>query len=144
MNQSRHSDATYAHILAAMNEMIEESVYHTETFAYTLKIHHNDNAATIFTHACKQFRADQAIVMNETVSMELPSIPPWEKPFPNYQHPSSLLMNAHYLMNEAEAREIINSMTMIHQDFYNYLLETQSDSNMIKILKTLIDNERFF
>lgn len=144
MNQSRHSDATYAHILAAMNEMIEESVYHTETFAYTLKIHHNDNAAAIFTHACKQFRADQAIVMNETVSMELPSIPPWEKPFPNYQHPSSLLMNAHYLMNEAEAREIINSMTMIHQDFYNYLLETQSDSNMIKILKTLIDNERFF
>jgi len=137
MSQFKQNYADFAWVLAMVNTMIEESIYHTETFAYVLKTHHNDKAAKVFYLACEQFKAEQAIVLRDAQNIDLPNIPPWESPFPEYQQPSVLLLHANYLMSEAEARKIINAMVEIHKNFYIFLVKESTTDKVINLTNQL-------
>ena len=137
MSQFKQNYADFAWVLAMVDEMIEESIYHTETFAHALKTHHNDKAAKVFYLACEQFKAEQAIVLRDAQNIDLPNIPPWEPPFPEYQQPSVLLLHANYLMSEAEAWKIINTMVEIHKSFYIFLLKENTTDKVINLTNQL-------
>ncbi len=118
--------------------MIEESIYHTETFAYSLEVHHNDKAAKVFYLICEQFKAELHIVLNNLPDADLPHIPPWEVPYAEYQHPSSVLMNANYLMSESEAWKLMDQMIDIHNDFYIFLLKKNVEGIIFNVSDHLI------
>lgn len=128
----------FENVLAVLNEMIEESIYHTETFAHALKTHHNHKAAEVFSHASKQFHSELRIVIEHTQNRQISNIPPWEKPYPEYTHPSFLLLDAHYLMSEPEAVKIITAMIEIHKDFYMFLQNKSSEENVVDLADQLV------
>lgn len=138
MSQAKSKYEELPKVLAMINEMIEESVYHTETFAHTLQAHHNNKAAEVFLHACEQFNAEQQIVMRDVKGTELPNLPPWEILYPEYIHPSSLLSEAHYLMNEDEAWEIVDTMVKIHQGFYIFLSKESRTDSVFSLVDQLV------
>lgn len=138
MNQLKQNETDFARLLAMVNTVIKESIYHTQTFAHALKIHHNDKAANVFLLACEQFIAEQVIVMNHAKNIDLPNIPPWEAPYPEYRHPSSLLIDAHYAMSEDEARKLTDEMIEIHDNFYNFLLKESRTDKVISLVNSLV------
>ena len=126
-------------VLSMVNTMIEESIYHTETFAHSLEVHHNDKAAKVFYLICEQFKAEQHIVLNNILDADLPDIPPWEVPYVEYQHPSSVLMNANYLMTESDAWKLMHQMIDIHNDFYRFLFKKNVEGPISNVLDHLIN-----
>jgi len=139
MNQYKEKYLDFTWVLAMINAMIEESIYHTDTFAHSLKVHHNDKAAKVFDRICEQFKAEQNIVLNYTLNVDLPNIPPWEIPYTEYQHPASVLIDATYLMSESEAWKLMNGMIEIHNNFYNFLFKENKEGDVINIVDQLID-----
>lgn len=140
MNQPESKYAELTTVLAMINEMIEESLYHTETFAHTLQAHDNNKAAQVFLRASEQFNAELIIAMRNSSGTELTNIPPWETLYAGYIHPSSLLSHAHYLMSEEEAWEIVDAMVKIHQGFYSFLCKESTEDKVLIFANTLVDN----
>ncbi len=124
-------------VFAMIHTMIEESIYHTETFAHTLKVHHNDKAAKVFHLICAQFKEEQKIVLEHVLHVDLPNIPPWEVPYEGYQHPSSVLINANYLMTESEAWRLMHDMIEIHNGFYRFLVEGHKEESIGSVIDKL-------
>lgn len=126
-------------VLAMINEMIEESIYHSETLANSLKAHHNDKAAKVFDRICEQFKAEQNIVLSHTLNTDLPNIPPWEVPYVGYQHPSSVLIDVNYLMSELQAWKLMNEMIEIHKGFYSFLLKEHTEGTIYNVVDHLVN-----
>jgi len=127
-------------VLAMINAMIEESIYHTETFAHSLKAHHNDKAAKVFDLICEQFKTEQSLVLNYTLNVDLPNIPPWEVPYSEYQHPATVLIDSTYLMTEAEAWKLMNGMIKIHNNFYDFLFKETKKGDIFHIIDELVNH----
>jgi len=138
MSQLKENHGNFTWVLSALNAMIDESMYHMQTFAHTLKVHHNDKAAKVFFLACEQFRTEQEIVVKHAQNTDLPMIPPWKTPYPEYQHPSSLLIHADYLMTESEAWKIISAMIEIHNGFYDFLLKKNRIDKVVSLVDQLV------
>jgi len=138
MNQPRSKYVEFTQVLAMIYEMIDESAYHTETFSHVLEVHHNSKVAKVFFLASEQFNAELEILREDVENAEMPNIPPWETPYPGYIHPSSLLVDAHYLMTVEEAWGIVESMIKIHQDFYSFLSKRCTDDNVIRLVEQLV------
>lgn len=134
---TRNTDKNLAWVLASANEMIEESVYHCETFSHTLKAHHNEDAALVFDMAQTRFEAEQLLVLESLKGVELPKIPPWEIPHQNYEHPATLLVHADYLMTLSEAWKMIHDMIQVHLNFYHHLLETTQETEVKDFIRQL-------
>lgn len=96
--------------------MLEDSLYHLHTFAHALKEHNNHKAAAVFSDAENTIKKEITELKNKYKETDLPKIAPWEKPSPAYSHPSSLLMDAHYQISEAEAKAIVEKMNQNHED----------------------------
>ena len=144
MSQLKENYGNFTWVLSALNAMIDETMYHTQTFAHTLKVHHNDKAAKVFFLACEQFRTEQEIVVKHAQNTDLPMIPPWKTPYPEYQHPSSLLIHADYLMTESEAWKIISAMIEIHNGFYDFLLKENAVDKVVSLVNQLVKyNEQY-
>ena len=126
-------------VLGMLHTMIEESIYHTETFAHSLEVHHNDKAAKVFHLISKQFKAEQNIVLKHTLNIDLPNIPPWEVPYAEYQHPSSVLINTDYLISESQAWKLMNEMIEIHKGFYNFLFQEHTEGTIYSIVDQLVN-----
>lgn len=126
-----------AWVLAAVDEMIEESIYYCDTFAYTLHAHHNDAAAAIFAALSPYFKSEQDLVLAKLPEHELPVIPPWEIPHQEYEHPANALMQAHYLMTEHEAWQIVTDMIQVHHCFYRDLVANTSQKEVLELIKSL-------
>lgn len=139
MKQTTSKYTEFIQVLGMINEMIEESAYHTETFAHVLEVHHNSKAAKVFLLASEQFKAELAMIKEDVGNVEMPTIPPWEIPYPEYIHPSSLLVDAHYLMTEVEASNIVESMVKIHQEFYSFLRKENTADNVIDLVVKLVE-----
>lgn len=138
MSQPTQNHADFSLILAKINIMIEESIYHTEMFAHSLITHHNDKAAEVFSTACEQFNIEQAIVMEYLYNHDLPNIPPWDTIYPGYLHPSSLLLDVHYLTTEGEARKIVDAMVEIHNSFYRFLIKESREGKVLSLANQLV------
>ncbi len=139
MSHHKEEYLDFVWVLARINAMIEESIYYTDTFAHSLKVHHNDKAAKVFDLNCEQFKAEQNIVLNYTINVDLPNIPPWEVPYAGYQHPSSVLIDATYLMTESEAWKLMSGMIEIHNSFYNFLFKENKEGDLIHIVDQLVN-----
>ena len=126
-----------AWVLAAINEMIEESIYHCETFCHTLHTHHNLIAAKVFEQFCPQFLSEQALIQDSIKTISLPEIPPWEIPYHDYIHPVNALTHAHYLMSESDAWKLMHEMVQVHSCFYSYLLDKNQQPEVESLLKDL-------
>lgn len=138
MSQFLSKDVGLAEVLAVINEMIEESVYHTETFAHALQTHRNKKAANIFLDAAEQFKNELEIISKYSKDVQYSDIAPWEVPHAEYTHPSVLLMDAHYLIDVEEARKIIDEMIKIHKDLYVHLSQECMDESVIRLSQQLI------
>ena len=139
MNDHKEKYSDIVWVLGMLNTMIEESIYHTETFAHSLKVHHNDKAAKVFHLMCEQFKAEQNIVLNYTLDIDLPNIPPWEVPHAGYQHPSSVLIDADYLMSELQAWKLMNEMIEIHKGFYSFLFKEHTEGTIYNVVDHLVN-----
>lgn len=139
MSQFLLKDAGLTEVLTIINEMIEESVYHTETFAHALQVHRNRKAANIFLYVADQFKKELQIVSKYGVGVQLLHTPPWQSPHDEYMHPSSLLTDAHHLMSEEEAWKMVDKMVKIHQNFYKHLNEESENESVISLIEQLID-----
>ena len=137
MNHPKEQHLDPLWVLAMIHTMIEESIYHTETFAHTLNVHHNDKAAKVFRLICEQFKAEQGIVLNGTLNVDLPTIPPWEEPYTEYIHPSSVLIHANYLMTESQAWRLMHEMIEIHKRFYTFLSKENSEDTLFSVIDQL-------
>jgi len=138
MSQLKENYENFTWVLSALNDMLDETIYHMQTFAHTLKAHHNDKAAKVFFLACEQFKTEQEIAVKHAQNIDLPTIPPWEIPFPEYQHPSSLLIHTDYLMTESEAWKIISAMIGIHNGFYEFLLKENRVDSVLSLVDKLV------
>ncbi|HEY9189825.1 MAG TPA: hypothetical protein VIM88_03075 [Sulfurovum sp.] len=138
MSQDKEKHIPANWVLSALIEMIDETLYHTQTFAHALRSHNNEQAASVFFLACEQFETEKEIVAEHTQNDGLPSIPPWEMPFPEYQHPSSHLTEAHYLMTENEARKATERLIGAHQTFYATLLKENREEQVIRCVEVLV------
>ena len=78
-------------VLSALHNMIDETMYHMKTFAHTLEVHHNKEAAQIFSLAYEQFKKEEEIVTSHSRTKDLPNIAPWETFYSDYIHPSEVL-----------------------------------------------------
>ena len=137
MNHPKENHLDPLRVLAMIHAMIEESIYHTETFAHTLNVHHNDKAAKVFRLICEQFKAELGIVLNGMLNVDLPTIPPWEVPYTEYIHPSSVLIHANYLMTEFEAWGLMYEMIEIHKRFYTFLSNENSEDTLFSVIDQL-------
>lgn len=139
MNHPKENHLDPLRVLSMIHTMIEESIYHTETFAYTLNVHHNDKAAKVFHLICEQFKAEQGIVLNCMLNVDLPTIPPWEVPYVGYIHPSSVLINANYLMTESEAWGLMRELIEIHNRFYRFLSKENCEGTIFSVVDQLVN-----
>lgn len=133
-NSTPHS---FGWVLASIQEMIEESIYFCETFSHTLDVHHNSQAAAVFQQALQGFQQEEKLLLEAIDGHQLPKISPWEKPYEGYQHPAVTLMDADYLMTEFAAWQLVEKMIQVHQGFYHYLNETQSNDKTLKLVSLL-------
>lgn len=140
MSQYKEKYENFIWVLSALSEMIDETIYHTHTFAQALRSHNNEKAAKVFFLAFEQFKAEKEIVAEHAQNSDLPEIPPWELPFPEYQHPSSHLTDAHYQMTESEAREAIARMVGVHKTFYECLLQENRAEKVVRCIDLLVDH----
>lgn len=141
MSQYRENDENLAWILSALNNMIDESMYHTRTFAHALKSHGNDKAAEVFFLAFEQFSTQKEIVAEHAEEHDLPVIPPWETLFPEYMHPSTHLTDAHYLMTEEEARKIAGVLIGSHSTVYDCLIKENRAEEVIGCVVLLMKHQ---
>jgi len=139
MNHPKENHLDPLRVLAMIHAMIEESIYHTETFSHTLNVHHNDKAAKVFRLICEQFKKEQIIVLNGTLNVDLPTLPPWEVPYTEYIHPSSVLIHANYLMTESEAWGLMFEMIEIHKRFYTFLCKENSENTLFSVVDLLVN-----
>jgi len=141
MSRYRDNHENFTWILSALNNMIDESMYHTQTFAHALRSHGNDKAAEVFFLAFEQFSSQKEIVEEHAQKHVLPVIPPWEIPFPEYQHPSTHLTDAHYLMTEEEARKAAEVMIRSHSTVYECLLKENRAEEVIGCVVLLVEHQ---
>lgn len=140
MNDHKEKYLDLDWVLSMLNTMIEESIYHTETFAHSLKVHHNSKAANVFQLISEQFKAEQRIVLNHALNVDLPNIPPWEVPYTEYKHPASVLIDANYLMSESEAWKLMNAMIEIHNGFYSFLFKENREGTILNVVDQLANH----
>lgn len=140
MNRSLSKYEDFENVLTLLYEMIEESIYHTETIAHVLKTHHNQIAAEVFLDALKQFGTELEIVVKYTQNKQISDIPPWEIPYPEYTDPSLLLLDAHYQMSEEEAAKIVTAISDIHQKFYMILRNESNQKSVIDLADQLVND----
>ncbi|MDD2451106.1 hypothetical protein [Sulfurovum sp.] len=138
MNPSLPNDPAFAEVLSIINEMIEETVYHTETFAHALQIHRNPKAAEVFLQAVEQFETERKILDRYAQGIVLSSNPPWESPHAVYTHPAHVLMDAHYLISEEEAWKVIEKIVQIHQRVYLQFNKERGNESVISLTTELI------
>ncbi|HSR73335.1 MAG TPA: hypothetical protein VLL31_00700 [Sulfurovum sp.] len=138
MSHHKEKYENFIWVLSVVNEMIDETMYHTQTFAHALRLHDNEKAAKVFFLAFEQFKAEKVIVAKHTQNSDLQTIPPWEIPFPEYQHPSSHLTDVHYQMTETEAIKAIERMIGAHQTFYECLLKESRAEKVISCVDLLL------
>ncbi|HEO98812.1 MAG: hypothetical protein JW682_06830 [Campylobacterales bacterium] len=138
MNPSLPNDPAFAEVLSIINEMIEETVYHTETFAHALQIHRNSIAAEVFLQAVEQFENEQKILEKYLPEIGVSCNPPWEVPHEAYTHPAHVLMDAHYLISGKEAWKVIEEIVQIHQSVYLQLNKESGNESVTSLTAELI------
>jgi hypothetical protein len=124
-------------VLAALQMMIDETMYHMQTFAYTLEVHHNKKAAEIFSFVYQQFKREEEMVQSHIGNKDLPTIPPWQTVYPYYKHPSDVLSEIDYLSTQEEAWKTIDQVSQIHMDFYDFLLTESQNSEILSLIQEL-------
>lgn len=129
--------ANFAWVLAAIHDMIEESIHISESFSYSLDAHHNHPASAVFKQAYQAFQHEESILLEGAKGISLPKIPPWEKPYEDYQHPATTLMDADYLMSESAAWRLVEKMIQVHLCFYTHLKETQTMDETLTLVSQL-------
>ncbi|MDD3591096.1 MAG: hypothetical protein PHO65_00445 [Sulfurovum sp.] len=138
MNPSLSNDPVLAEVLGSINEMIEETLYHTETFAHALQIHRNAIAAEVFLQAVKQFENEQKILEKYVRGIAFSCNPPWEVPHAAYTHPAQILMDVDYLISKEEARKVIEEIVQIHQRVYLQLNKENGNESVTSLTAELI------
>jgi hypothetical protein len=134
------TNKNFAWVVATASEMIEETLYHCDTFAHALRAHHNIAAAEVFETFSPALSEELDIVLQALKNVELPRIPPWEIPHLDYDHPASNLMErTHYLMTPVEAHQLINDMIRTHTCLYNHLLEATHQPEIAELVKQLLN-----
>ena len=93
-------------VLSALQMMIDETMYHMQTFAHTLEAHHNKKASEIFSFFYQQVKSEQEMIQSYIGTKDLPSIAPWETVYPGYKHPSEVL--SEFLLEESQNNELLN------------------------------------
>ncbi len=136
---SKSTAHSFGWVLASIQEMIEESIYFCENFSHTLDVHHNSPAAAVFKQALQGFQQEEQLLLEAIDGHQLPKISPWEKPYEDYQHPASTLMDADYLMTASAAWQLVEKMIRVHQGFYHYLNETQNSEKTLKLVALLVE-----
>ena len=124
-------------VLSALHMMIDETMYHMQTFAHTLEVHHNKKAAEIFSCVYQQFKREEEMIHSYIGTKDLPTIPPWERLYPDYTHPSEVLSEIDYLSTREEAWKTIDQVGQIHRDFYAFLLEKSQNSELLSLIQEL-------
>jgi hypothetical protein len=135
-HHEKYNDLSW--VLSALHSMIDETIYHMKTFAHTLEVHHNNEVAKIFSFAHAQFQKEESILFSHSKNKTLPTLPPWEMPYPNYQHPSELLSEIDYLISPIEAWQTVHHVVEIHQDFYKFLVKESSTSEVLMLTQELL------
>ncbi len=127
-------------VLATLQMMIDETMYHMQTFAHTLEVHHNKEVAHIFSLVYEQFKREQEIVSSHIGTINIPIIAPWETPYPDYQHPSEVLSETDYLSTQEEAWKTIHKMSQNHKGFYDFLLKESENSELLSLIQELLSH----
>ncbi len=125
-------------VLATLQIMLDETMYHMQTFAHTLEVHHNKEVAQIFFLVYEQFKREEEIVSSHIGTRDLPTIAPWETPYPDYQHPSEVLSEVDYLSTQEEAWKTIHNVSQNHKDFYDFLLKESENSELLSLIQELL------
>ena len=124
-------------VLASIDNMIDETRYFCDTFASTLRAHHNEAAAAIFEQAALGFADEARILEPHQQGKTLPNIAPWEVPHDDYEHPVNWLMDADYLLSEAQAWKSVERLVQIHHCFYNHLKGSHSIPEVLELVGQL-------
>lgn len=127
-------------VLATLQIMLDETMYHMQTFAHTLEVHHNKEVAHIFSLVCEQFKREQEIVSSHIGTKDLPTIAPWETPYTDYQHPSEVLSEIDYLSTQEEAWKTIHKVSQNHKGFYAFLLKESVNSELLSVIQELLSH----
>lgn len=131
-------------VLSALQMMIDETMYHMQTFAHTLEVHHNKKAADIFSFVYQQFKSEQEMIQPYIGTKNLPNIAPWETVYPGYKHPSDVLSDIDYLSTQKEAWKTIDQVSQIHRDFYDFLLKESQNSEVSSLIQELLLHSQRF
>ena len=140
MSHDRDKYADLEWVFSALHNMIDETMYHMKTFAHTLEVHHNKEAAQIFSLAYVQFQKEEEIVTSHSSTKNLPTIAPWETFYSGYVHPSEVLGETDYLMTQEEAWKAIGQISRIHTDFYDFLGKESENNALLKLTKELMEH----
>lgn len=124
-------------VLSALQMMIDETMYHMQTFAHTLEVHHNKKASEIFACVYQQVKGEHEMIQSYIATKDLPSIAPWETVYPGYKHPSEVLNEIDYLSTQAEAWKAVDQVSQIHSDFYDFLLEESQNNELLNLIQEL-------
>lgn len=136
LSEEKYNDLYW--VLSTLKIMIDETMYHMQTFAHTLDVHHNKEAAQIFSFSYEQFKKENEIVWSCIGAKELPTIAPWETPYPHYQHPSEVLSEIDYLSTQEDVWKTIHKVNQIHIDFYDFLLGESENSDLLRLIQKLL------
>lgn len=111
----KSSDDFIAHALA-----LEEETYKSyRDLAETLAAHHNSVAASRFFVTAKQIKHDCKELKQLFEERALTEPPPWEYGWASNNDLHTRLHEAHYLMNEQEAIELIIGVQRSELNFYH-------------------------
>jgi len=138
MNETEGKYENFDWVLSALQMMIDETMYHMQTFAHTLEVHHNKEVAQIFSVAYEQFKIEHEIICSHMGTRDLPTIAPWETPYPDYQHPSEVLSEVDYLSTQEEAWTTIHKVNQNHKGFYDFLLKESEHSELLILMQELL------
>ena len=136
LTKQKYDDVNW--VLSLLQMMTDETMYHMQTFAHTLEVHHNQKAAEIFSFVYQQFKKEQEMIQSYIGTKDLPTIPPWETVYPNYKHPSEILSEIDYLSTQEEAWKTIDEVSQIHSDFYDFLLEESQNIELLSLIQKLL------
>ncbi|BBP42758.1 hypothetical protein [Thiosulfativibrio zosterae] len=134
---TRKPAKNFGWVLASIDDMIEETRYFCNAFSQTLRAHHNEMAANIFEQAALGFEQEAQLLERHKEGKILPDIAPWEMPHPDYEHPVNWLMDADYLINEAQAWKLVERLVQIHHCYYNHLKATHNIAETLSLVSEL-------
>jgi len=130
----KSADDFVAHALA-----LEEETYKSyRDLAETLEAHHNSVAASRFLLTAKQIKHDSKELKDLFEERALKAPPPWECGWASHDGLHSRLHEAHYLMNEQEAIELIIGVQRSELDFYQQVIIQQKLDSLIPYAEQII------